>query len=345
MLLEVVERALYRRRPPRMRRALQRAATAATRVPNSFVLSKTCLLPFLAEIERAKHRHSAWATAKGQAALIAVAARHAHLLPEDIRVAIERTQYADANPCVLIRGLPIGEALPAIHSPLLDQLKAGDAVALHDALAVQAAFGSIAGQQYTFAAERGDNMFHLVLPTQLVPSDSQSSVGPSAVNLHTEDPIPPIDELQPRTLTLLMLRAAREASVTTMLATVDSCAADLLALPARLLDTLSAEQFRHPVPDVFTIMGREAPDQRTDGRAPVLYARAGGDGLEVPCILLQVCTCIVHSTCIVHTPPGVCLTALLTRHTCIVHTPPGVCPTALLTSHTCIVQTDGWNRR
>ena len=129
------------------------------------------------------------------------------------------------------------------------------------------------------AVAGADNLFHLVLPVEGVPSASQSSVGASAVNLHTEDPIPPIDLLQPRALTLLMLRPAAE-QCRTALATLDECAAELLALPPALLESLCAPRFVHPVPDVFRIMASD--DGRPQAQRPPANSLKRGAACTVP---------------------------------------------------------------
>jgi len=134
---------------------------------------------------------------------------------------------------------------------------------------------TLVGQQYTFLEERGENAFHLVLPTRAAPADSQSSVGASEVNFHTEDPIRPLGQFQPTALALLMIRASPGAQ--TALVTLDDLAEELLAAPA-LLRTLGAPRFKHPAPDVVRIMGgRRAAEAEAAyaplSGAPVLYVR------------------------------------------------------------------------
>ena len=262
---------------------------------------------------------------------------------------------------------PVPRECPSVSSPLLDVLPLERAAAFIDAFAVQvvrqfyypqshahsrhvhsptpthtssvqAALGSLAGQQYTIEAERGDNLFHLVLPVEGVPAASQSSVRGGAVNFHTEDPLPPIDTYQPRSLTLLMLRVGSEAGVHTALAPLDDCAADLLASPG-LIEVLSAPQFTHPVPDVFSIMkssvqkeggGREDLSLHDQGSesAPhgsaVLYTRDDdSSGGPVPCICLQEYTAALDPNDATAAAALVVLRRILTRQASLHKLQPG----------------------
>jgi hypothetical protein len=231
---------------------------------------------------------------QGQLSLIAASVKAAHLLPNDMADSIRAVHDAQFSPFVLLQGVPVApecKRLP-VTSPMLDEMKPAYADHFRDAFAVQAALGSFAGEQYTFDMERGENQFQLVTPVEGVPASSQSSVGGSAVNFHTEDPIPPVEKLQPRALTLLMLRPAADPGTYTALTTVESCAADLLdASQGNLLETLAAPRFVHPVPDVFQIMqathGGQIKHRPASEGAPVLYTREDRNGVPVPCILLQ----------------------------------------------------------
>jgi hypothetical protein len=178
---------------------------------------------------------------------------------------------AALSPAIVLRGLPIAIAgpLPPITSTFLDQLPSSSLATLRVALGIQAGLAGLAGQQYTFEAERGGNLFHIVSPRKGVPLELQASVGAGQINWHTEDPIPPIRLYQPHALSLLCLRDAgcngrpeergeERGDVQTLLAALPCIAADLLAMP-ELITELSKPTFFHPTPDVFALHTRINP--------------------------------------------------------------------------------------
>jgi len=235
-------------------------------------------------------------TPDAQEAVVELSTRCSHALPHALQRAVAGIYDPASSPIVLVEGVPMPPELPAVSSPYLDAASSAVAAALAPSLAVQAAIGSLAGGQFTFYGERGANLFHLCLPLRGVPDTSQSSIGAAAINLHTEDPIAPIDRLQPRALSLMMLRAERApaSSSRTVLASVDAIAADLLEPEhGGKLATLCEARFEHPVPDVFQLLSFDggAPSASAAERAqPVLYER---DGLA--CILLQEYSCPIDA--------------------------------------------------
>lgn len=260
-------------------RAVLRVAASKRNAPARVSFTPAALEPFLAAI-RARQQHYELHTPEGQWRLADVSRELAHMLPSAARRSIGAIYDAGSSPCVLIRGLPLPDAAPPVFSPLLHELDAHAAQTLLPTLAVHAAVGACAGVQYTFLEERGENAFHLVMPAPHVPAGTQSSVGASAVNFHTEDPIAPIDVYQPRALCLSMVRP--QPGVQTALTPVDAMAEDLLGTEALLLPTLAASRFRHPAPDVVRIMGGhrarevEGAYDSAEGR-PVLYVRRRAD--------------------------------------------------------------------
>ena len=85
-----------------------------------------------------------------------------------LRSAVGSIYDEAAAPAVLITGCAVSPAVRC-STPFLHRLEPAAAEALRPSLAMQAAIGSLAGEQFTFAAERGFNLFHLVLPTPGVP--------------------------------------------------------------------------------------------------------------------------------------------------------------------------------
>lgn len=270
-----------------LRAVLRAAATRRSQArtinlePSALTLLIDCVREAVSQTGYSLPSHAA------QWALADASQQMAHLLPDDVCEQLNGIYRADSHPCVLVRGLPLPPQDTCIMDPLLHTLSSVAASGMLATLAVHAAVCSHVGQQYTFVEERGDNAFHLVLPAAHIPADSQSSVGASAVNFHTEDPVPPVDVYQPRALGLLMLRA--QPGVYTAVCTVDDLADDLLAAPSALIDVLAAPRFTHPAPDVVRLMGGDGAGAAEEayvreGR-PVLYLHRvdhadGGTGLD-----------------------------------------------------------------
>lgn len=283
-----------------IRRALEHSASCVASTPVVH-LDTASLKPFLASLEPFRLQNATASPAcalpspAAQGALIDASMHSAHLLPAALLDAVKHIYRANSSPSVLISGVPVPAQVPEVTSPLLDLLPSSTAHVFLDTLAVQAAIGSLTGNQYTFAGERGDNLFQLVVPVGDVPADSQSSVGSSSINFHTEDPIPPIEAMQPRALSLLMVRPCASHSndsegVQTLLSAIDDIASDLLTIHGDIIATLASPRFTHPMPDVFSIMGKDSAGVAgiPPKAAPILYVRNDDDsGVGVPAILLQ----------------------------------------------------------
>jgi hypothetical protein len=165
------------------------AAASARSTPRSVSLDSSALAPFLDGVRQASVSELKMLPGfAGQHDLIRVSQEHASLLPSEVQQAVQGIFHTENHAATIIRGLPVppAEKIPA-WSPLLHEVSNATAAVLRSSLVVHAAIGSFAGAQYTFVEERGDNLFHLVMPAANVPADSQSSVGANAVNFHTED--------------------------------------------------------------------------------------------------------------------------------------------------------------
>jgi len=265
------------RQAKELRTVLQAAARGRATQASRIFLDAASLGPFLDSI--APHANAM--TPASQWDLCEASQQRAHLLPSVLQDAVHGIYRAGHDPRVHVSGVPVPYGKLNVHSPLLNEVERESAAALFVTLAVHAAIGSLAGRQYTFMEERGENTFHLVMPAPNAPVGTQSSVGSSAVNFHTEDPVLPIEIFQPRALCLSMVRS--QPDVRTVITPVDALSQDLLA-SANLLETLCANRFRHPAPDVVRIMGgeqaRSAEDayESSEGR-PIIYLQPRGDEL------------------------------------------------------------------